>query len=105
MSDLPDYALLHPVTVAARFPDYPHNLALLPDGLTLAEMSAVGRVTAAFLVDRDCGFDTLNGRALTAYLDQRIPVKIHAQRARDLRPFLRRVETLAARGYRVEVFS
>jgi hypothetical protein len=100
-SDLPDYALLYPLGAEPRFTGFPHRLVLRPEGVSVV----AGPVSAAFLIDPDCGLDVLNGAALAHYLEQRVPVLIQAQRARDLRPFLRRRDSFRQRGYVVEALS
>ena len=39
----------------------------------------------------------------TGYIDEGCPIVLHAQRARDLRPFLRRADQFRFRGYWLEV--
>jgi hypothetical protein len=99
MADLPDFGILHSPGDLPQFIEFPHRLVLRPKGIR----AAGNDVSAAFLVDPDCGLDVLNSAALAEYLKRRIPVLIQAQRARDLRPFLRRQDSFRRRGYLIEV--
>lgn len=83
-------------------PDFPHRLALLPGSVTLENL---GLLQAAFLIDPDCGIDTLNGSAFATQLAAQAAITLHAAKARDLRPFLRRKAAFAARGYRLEMLA
>ncbi len=107
MSDFPDYIALvpDPANMPAIWPGFPHRLALLPDGRTLDELRAAPCLWGIFLMEPGSMGDVLNGTALPGYLKARAPVVIHARRARDLRPFLRRADALARRGYTMEVLS
>jgi hypothetical protein len=80
------------------FATHPHGLALVPGANALPSYGPRG----IWLVDADCGNDTLNDPALSAYMNARVPITLHAERARDLRPFLRRKAAFEARGYRIE---
>ncbi len=99
MTDLPDYLYLSKDLVPPQFRGFPHRLALLPAGVTLETIGSAPHVAAAFLIDVDCGFDLLNGAALAGYLAERVPVLLHAERRRDLKPFRRRAAVFKARGY------
>lgn len=101
MADLPDYAILYNPAVPLRFSGYRHRLMLRPDGVAFSEAP----VSAAFLIDADCGFDVLNSPGLAVYIKQRVLILIQAQRAKDLRPFLRRSESFRRRGFVIEVQS
>ena len=109
MSELPDYITIvpNPSDVLSLYRhEFPHTLALLPEFLTLAELiGPKGRSHAIgmFLVEPHSIGEVLNGAALPAYISARVPVLLHAERAKDLRPILRRFESFAARGYRVEL--
>ncbi len=107
MSDNPQFLLILPRLgdVLMRFDGFSYTVALLPDGLDLSSLSTSPHVVGTFLVEPDSVGEVLNGRALSTYLDHRVPVLIHARRERDLRPILRRATTFAARGYRIEVLA
>ncbi len=80
---------------------HPFALALLPGSVDLGDGGARG----LWLVDADCGMATLNDPAFTAYLAGGVPITVHAEKLRDLRPFLRRKAEFRRRGYRVEVVA
>lgn len=105
MSDRPDYMASFPADMPQSWPGFQHGLALVPAGRTLDELRATPRLWATFLIEPDSADEVLNGQALPAYLAVGVPVLMHARRARDLRPFLRRAEALARRGYRVEALT
>jgi hypothetical protein len=102
---LPDYILLaRDGNIPPRFPDFPHAVALLPSGIGVDQLGTeAARSCCCFLVDPDCAHVALNDPALSAYLVERLPVIVSAQRRRDLKPFLRRADAFRARGYSVEV--
>jgi hypothetical protein len=103
MGELPDYVLFRDREIPPRFSTHPHRLALLPDGLALEQLGTVAHVSACYLVDAGCSHDTLNERAFASYLQQFVPILIHCQFARDLRPFKKRSSSFAARGYAMVV--
>jgi hypothetical protein len=107
MNDYPDYGLIvfNPTDLPVSWSGFPHRVALLPDGHTFAELQAKPQQWATFLVEPDSINEVLSGNALPAYLERRVPVLIHARRARDLRPILRRAEALARRGYTVAALA
>ncbi len=80
-------------------PGFPHALALVPGDGPLPDNG----VAALWLIDADCGTATLSDPAFDAYLTERVPITLHAEKLRDLRPFLRRKVQFKLRGYRVEV--
>lgn len=105
MSDFPDCLLLTRELgdIIAGWPRFPHRLALMPDG---RRATSLGRETiATFLIEAECTAEVLNGLALPEYLNRRIPVLMHAVRARDLRPILKRSDRFRARGYTIEVLQ
>ena len=103
MGEFPDYVLFRDRDIPPRFSTHPHRLALLPDGLTLEQLGTVAHVSACYLVDADCSHDTLNEGAFAGYVKHRVPILIHCQFARDLRPFKKRAASFAARGYSMVV--
>lgn len=86
---------------------YPHRLALLPEGTSVSALkkSAAGLRGCSFFVDGDCADSALNGPMLPRYLRAKLPLIIYAQRARDLRSFLRRAEMFRRHGYTLEVLT
>lgn len=97
---LPDAILITKNATALRKPPgFPFGLALIPGDDPLPDVGCQG----LWLIDADCGMATLNDPALATYLDQNIPVTLHAEKLRDIRPFLRRKAEFKRRGYRVEV--
>lgn len=103
MSDLPDFVAISYPPCLPRWPGFPHRLALLPAGHTFDELLATPRSWATFLIEPDSAGEVLNGAALNAYLGACVPIVLQARRARDLRPFLRRVEAFRRRGYEAEM--
>ena len=95
----PAYICLAKPQIPPRFRDYPHRLALLPGGMTLEKLGSAPHVCGCFLIDTGCGSATLNEPALAGYLTARVPILLHAQRPKDLRPFLKRAAVFRARGF------
>jgi len=92
--------------IPTRFPTHPHILALLPTGVTADQVGTPGhRFCGVFLVDPDCAGIALNDDALDNCFKPKQPVFVHATRARDLRPFLRRAEQFGRHGVVVEMLS
>jgi hypothetical protein len=102
---VPDHiAIIAGAGVIQQFASHPHSLALLPAGVSIEDVGEPGhRFAGVFLIDADCAGIALNDDALDRYIRSRTPVFIHAARARDLRPFLRRREQFRRRGVVVEV--
>ena len=101
MSDFPDLVAImpDPTRVPVRWRGFPHSIVLLPDGQTLDALRATPRAWATFLIEPDCAGEALNGLALPEYLKARVPILMHARRARDLRPIMRRSDSFRQRGY------
>ena len=99
MSDLPDYLVLVPdlQRVLDPWPGFPHRMVLLPAGVTLDLLRTVPSTIGTFLVEPGSIGEVLNGAALPAYLAANKPILVHARRARDLRPLLRRASSFKAR--------
>jgi hypothetical protein len=102
---LPDHIILCAgANVPLRLGDWPHRLALLSPGIAAADLGEVGCwMVGMILIDPDCAHAALNDRAFGEYLTARLPILFYAQRARDLRPIMRRGEAFRARGYVVEM--
>ena len=107
MSQYPEYMLVAPngVDLPLRFPGFPYRLALVPNEYSIAVLRVSPRCWAMFLIEPDCAAEVLYGSALGDYLARGVPVVLHARRARDLRPFLRRAEAFKRRGFSVEVMN
>ena len=100
----PDHIAIVTGQIPTRRPSHPHGLALLPIGVAVADVGGPGqRFVGVFLVDPDCAALAMNDDALDRYIRTKKPVFIHASRARDLRPFMRRAEQFRRRGFSVEV--
>ncbi len=107
MSNYPEYMFLAPngADLPLRFPGFPYRLALVPNEYSLAVLRASPRCWAMFLIEPSCAAEVLNGVALGEYLTGGVPVVLHARRARDLRPFLRRAGAFKRRGYSAQVME
>ena len=100
----PDYvAFSVGSTIPLRYEGFPHGLALLPHGITIADVGDPGhRFAGVFLIDPDCAGMALNDSSLDHYIRAKKPIFLFAVRARDLRPFLKRADGFRRRGVTVE---
>lgn len=102
---LPDCLLFIPADrMPPQIDGFPHRLALLPVGTTIANLGGPDRhASAIFLVEPDCARDALNDPAFDGYLQHKVAVLVYARRAGDLRPFLKRADAFRRGGYAGEV--
>jgi hypothetical protein len=103
----PDYLLLlGEEDIPPRIAGFPHRLALLPVGTTIADLGQADcRCSGIFLIEPDCAHFALSDPAFDHYLKCRVPILVYSRRPRDLRPFLRRSDALKQRGYSVKAAS
>ena len=105
MSSFTNYLAIvtDPAEVLGVSPDFPHRLALLPDGCSLSDQKEAPSIWGVFLLEPGSMNKVLTGSLLRFCLAARYPVLINVRWAQDLRPLLRRANTLAACGYAVKV--
>ena len=79
-----------------------YSIVQMPAGIPVGTLAIgkAGAINAALLA---ASVLALNDPALSAYLVERLPIIISAERRRDLKPFLKRSDSFKARGYSVEV--